>query len=228
MSEGSGLSRLNLNADELLSTTRAVRKRLDFEKPVDMKLVSECVELALQAPTGSNEQGWHFVVVQDQGKREQIADLYRRAWKGYRTSDGFSAFRVHADDDTMRPVQERMVSSVEYLAENLEHVPVFVIPCVAGRVEAVPGPFAVVTQASTYGSIVPAAWSFMLAARERGLGTAWTTLHLFFEREVAEILDIPYAEMTQIALIPVAHTLGTDFKPGPRIPMDRVLHVDGW
>ena len=118
----------------------------------------------------------------------------------YRASPGFSAFQVHRDDPSMTGVQERMVSSVDYLAEHLAAVPVHVIPCVRGRVEAVPAPFAVVTQASTYGSILPAAWSFMLAARERGLGTAFTTLHLFHEQEVAELLGIPFEEYTQVAL----------------------------
>ncbi len=222
------MSTLNLSPDELLTTTRAVRKRLDFDQPVDMRLIRECVGIALQAPTGSNEQGWHFVVVSDPEKRQAIASLYRQAWTNYRNSDAFSAFRVHADDASMAPVQERMVSSVEYLANNLERVPIHVIPCVKGRVEQVPAAFAVATQASTYGSIIPAAWSFMLAARARGLGTAWTTLHLFYEAEVAKLLNIPHTEITQVALIPVAHTIGTQFKPGPRRSIDRVMHVDGW
>ena len=218
----------HLSPDELLTTTRSVRKRLALDRPVDMELVRQSVEIALQAPTGSNAQGWHFVVVVDQEIRRRIAELYKRAWDSYRDSPAFSAYTVHADEPSLHAAQDRMVSSVSYLAEHLARVPVFVIPCVAGRVENAPQPFAVATQASTYGSIIPAAWSFMLAARARGLGTAWTTLHLFFEREVAELLDIPFDDFTQVALIPVAHTLGSDFKPARRLPVDRVLHLDRW
>ena len=77
-------------------------------------------------------------------------------------------------------------------------------------------------------SIVPATWSFMLAARARGLGTCWTTFHLAHEREAAELLGIPYEAATQAALIPVAYTKGTDFKPGPRKPLGEVIHWDRW
>ena len=219
---------LDLTPDQLLTTTRAVRKRLDLEREVDDQLIRECVEIALQAPTGSNEQGWHFVVVKDEEKRAEIARLYLQAWEEYRGSDSFAAFHVHRDDPSMEPVQERMVSSTAYLAENLARVPVHVIPCINGRFEELPKDFAVVTQASHYGSIIPAAWSLMLAARARGLGTAWTTLHLFYERQVAELLGIPFGEVTQVALIPLAHTIGTRFKPGPRRSTDRVLHMDAW
>ena len=218
---------LDLGPDALLSTTRAVRKRLDLERPVDMALVRECLELAIQAPTGSNAQGWHFVVVTDADKRERIAGLYRQAFSVYRDMP-ISAHRIHADDAAMEKVQERVVASAEYLAENLHRVPVFLIPCVQGRVEAIPAPMAVVSQASTYGSISPAAWSFMLAARARGLGTCWTTLHLMHEQEVAGILGIPHAEVTQVALIPVAHSRGTDFRPAPRKPLEGILHVNAW
>ena len=222
------MATLDLSPDELLTTTRAVRKRLDFDRTVEDGLIRECVEIGMQAPTGSNEQGWHFVVVKDQQKRAEIGRLYLKAWQGYSNSEAFSAFRVHADDPGMQQVQERMVSSTAYLAENLAKVPVHVIPCVNGRFEALPPEFAVVTQASHYGSIIPATWSFMLAARARGLGTAWTTLHLFFEKEIAQLLDIPFDAVTQVALIPLAHTLGTDFKPGPRRETERVLHFDTW
>jgi nitroreductase len=219
---------LPLDPDALLTTTRAVRKRLDFERPVDPALVRECLEVALQAPTGSNAQGWHFVVVTDPEKRRGLAELYRKAWAVYETLP-FAAHNVHKDDPSMEAVQGRVVASAEYLARNLERVPVHVIPCVAGRFEAAPPPMAVLAQASAYGSILPATWSFMLAARARGLGTSWTTLHLWHEEEAAKLLGIPHAEVTQCALIPVAHVLGgTDFKPGPRKPLDGVLHQNGW
>jgi len=219
---------LPLEPDELLTTTRAVRKRLDLERPVEDVLLRECLEVALQAPTGSNAQGWHFVVVTDAEKRRGLARLYRQAWSVYETMP-FAAHHVHAGDPSMTAVQERVVVSAQYLADHLERVPVHVIPCVAGRVEAVPAPMGVLAQASAYGSILPATWSFMLAARARGLGTSWTTLHLWHEEEAAELLGIPYAEVTQCALIPVAHLLGgTDFKRAPRKPLDGVLHWNGW
>lgn len=218
---------MSFSPDELLTTTRAVRKRLDFERPVSLELIRECLEIALQAPTGSNAQGWQWMVVQDAAKRLALAELYRKAWAIY-PSMAASAHQVHASDPTMTDVQAKVVSSAEYLANNLEKAPIYLIPCISGRVEGIPAPMGVVAQASTYGSILPAVWSFMLAARARGLGTAWTTLHLFHEAEAAEILGIPYADITQCALIPVAYSKGTDFRPGPRKDLDPILHVDRW
>ncbi|MDJ0785831.1 MAG: nitroreductase family protein [Myxococcota bacterium] len=215
---------LDLSNDQLLSTTRAVRKRLDLERPVERSVVDECLELALQAPTGSNAQGWHFMVVTDEAKRRRLGELYAKAFEGYAAMPQ-SAANVHADDPSMEATQERVMSSASYLAEVLGQVPVHVIPCVAGRVENVP---MVIAQASIYGSILPAAWSFMLAARARGLGTCWTTLHLMHEKEAAELLGIPFDEITQCALIPLAYTKGTDFKPGPRKAMDGIIHYDQW
>jgi nitroreductase len=219
---------LPLDPDQLLTTTRAVRKRLDLERPLDLALVKECLEIALQAPTGSNAQGWHFVVVTDPAQRRGLAEIYRRAWAVYENMP-FAAHHVHENDPSMTAVQARVVASGEHLARNLERVPVHLIPCVAGRFEAVPAPMAVLAQASSYGSILPATWSFMLAARARGLGTAWTTLHLWHEEEAAKLLGIPYEAVTQCALIPVAHVKGgADFKPAPRKPLDGVLHLNGW
>jgi nitroreductase len=216
-----------LSTDELLTTTRAVRKRLDFDRPVPLPIIRECLDIALQAPTGSNAQGWQWMVVTDAAKRRALAELYRKAWAVYPDMDA-SAHKVHARDPSMTAVQERVVSSAEYLAMNMEKPPVLLIPCISGRVEGIPAPFGVVAQASTYGSILPAVWSFMLAARTRGLGTAWTTLHLMHEAEAAQILGIPYAEVTQCAMIPVAYTRGTDFKAAPRKPLDPILHVNQW
>ena len=218
---------LPLTPDELLTTTRAVRKRLDFTRPVNLAIVRECLEIALQAPSGSNAQNWQWMIVQDAAKRLALAQLYRQAWAFY-PSMSASAHQVHAADPSMTAIQERVVSSAQYLADNLEKAPVFLIPCVTGRVEHIPGPMAVVSQASTYGSVLPAAWSFMLAARARGLGTAWTTLHLFHEEAAAKILGIPYAEITQCALIPIAYTKGTTFRAGPRKAIDPILHLDTW
>ncbi len=220
---------LDLSPDELLSTTRAVRKRLDLERPVPMEAVRECLSLALQAPTGSNAQGWHFVLVTQAEKRRALAELYRKAFAVYRDMP-VSAHRAESEaaDPAYAAQMTRVVSSAEHLAENLERVPVHLIPCVAGRLDQVQGPGAVLAQASLYGSILPAVWSFMLAARSRGLGTAWTTLHLMHEKEAADLLGIPYDEITQVALVPLAWTIGTDFKPARRKPMEDVVHLNEW
>ncbi|MEM1434344.1 MAG: nitroreductase family protein [Pseudomonadota bacterium] len=221
---------LALSNDELLTTTRAVRKRLDFDRPVPMGVLEECMTMAVQAPTGSNAQGWQFMFVTDQAKKDRIGELYAEVWKTYETMP-MAIHHLHRDsgDQSLVSSQERSTSSAEYLAANMAKVPVMLIPCVAGRLDAPEvaggGNFA---QAAMYGSIIPATWSFMIAARARGLGTAWTTLHLMHEKEVAELLGIPYAEYTQIALIPIAYTKGTNFKPAYRPPVSTIMHVDQW
>jgi nitroreductase len=214
---------LSLTPDELLSTTRAVRKNLDYARPVPRAVLEECLNLAQQAPTGSNMQGWSFVVVTDPAKKKALAELYKKAMELYRTLP-IAAPNLKFDDEKRNALQQRITSSAEYLAERLHEVPVHVIPCINGRLENGP----TVMQASAYGSIIPAAWSFMLAARARGLGTCWTTLHLFHEEEAAKILGIPYAEVTQVALIPVAYTTKTDFKPGAREPLSKMVHWERW
>jgi nitroreductase len=166
---------LPLSPDALLTTTRAVRKRMDFDRPLGMDVVRECLEVALQAPSGSNAQGWQWVVVTDPAKRMEIADIYRKAWAIYETSP-MAADKVHADDPAMVPVQQRVFESAKYLAANMHRAPALLIPCFMGRAESA----GAIGQASQYGSLLPAAWSFMLAARARGIGTAWTTLHLMF------------------------------------------------
>jgi nitroreductase len=214
---------LELNPDELLSTTRAVRKRLDLERPVPLELIRECVELATQAPSGSNQQGWHFVVVTDEAKRAALGDIYRRAFDVYETLP-FAAANLQFDDPDRAATQQRVHRSARYLADIMGRCPVLLIPCIEGRVDNLPGVFS----ASVLGSIIPAAWSFCLAARARGLGTSWTTLHLMHEQEAADVVGIPYESVAQVALIPVAYTVGTDFKPAPRVPLDGILHVDAW
>ena len=206
--------RLDLTPDELLSTTRAVRKRLDLERPVEREVLEECLELAQQAPTASFSQNWHFVVVTDAAKRAALGELWRQVALPYLERGG----------GPRQGQMARIGAGVVHLAEHIQDVPVHVIPCVQGRYEGKPNPLV----ASMYGSIVPAAWSFMLAARSRGLGSVWTTFHLMHEREAAEILGIPYDEVTQVALIPVAYTKGTDFKPGTRKPLDTMVHWDSW
>lgn len=209
------MSGLELTPDELLSTTRAVRRRLDLTRPVEREVLEECLRLAQQAPTASYRQHWHFVVVTDAAKRAALGELWsgvaRRYLGARRSTDagGSSA---------------RLLASVEHLIDHIGEVPVHVIPCVEGRTDGKPA----AAQASTWGSIVPATWSFMLACRSRGLGTAWTTFHLQHEREAAELLGIPYDEVMQAALVPVAYTLGTDFRRGRRAPLDTMVHWDGW
>jgi len=209
-----GAGGLDLSPDELLATTRAVRRRLDLTRPVERELIEQCVALAVQAPSSTNTQTWHFVVVTDPDRRAALAELYRRAWESYA---GHSA-DVAGEGET--PGQ----ASSRYLAQHLHEVPVHVIPCIEGRPEGMTA----ADLAAHYGSIVQAGWSFQLAARSRGLGSAWTTYHLDHEREAAAILGIPYESVTQVALLPLAHTVGTDFRPGPRRPLDTVLHWDGW
>lgn len=205
------MTTLDLTPDELLSTTRSVRKRLDLTRPVERALLDECLDLALQAPTGGNAQGWHFVLVTDADHKQALSDLYRRS-------------KRENDPPSSPPEHQRMMDASAYLAEHLHEVPVLVVPCIEGRIENAP----LLVQAVTWGSIMPATWSFMLAARSRGLGTSWTSLHLAYEREAAEVLGIPYEQVMQTALIPVAHTIGTEFKPGPRVPKDARAHWDRW
>lgn len=207
-----------VTVDKLLTTTRSVRKRLDLTRPVERKVIEECLEIAIQAPTGSNRQGWHFVVVTDAEKRATIATSYKKAWEAYKAQGG-PAPSVKPDIRQM----VKVVRSAEYLAEHMGEVPVMIIPCIEGRVED----GSVVMQASMYGSILPAAWSLMLALRSRGLGSAWTTLHLGFEKEVGELLGIPDS-VTQAALLPVAYYTGDDFHPAKRRPASEVTHWDHW
>jgi nitroreductase len=215
---------LNLTADEVLTTTRAVRKRMDLDRPVDTAEIRECLEIALQAPSGSNSQGWHFVLVTDRDKKAAIAEFYLKSFDNYEVGPN-QPTRQHQDNPSMAPTQERVLSSARYLADNMSRVPAMLIPCCTGRTDAPGLPLGAI--ASIYGSIIPATWSFMLAARERGIGTCWTTLHLAYEQEVATLLDIP-PDFTQIALIPIAYTKGTAFKQAPRLDLEGILHSDGW
>ena len=210
--------------DHVLTTTRAVRRRLDLERPVDPALVRECLAVALQAPTGGNNQGWHFVVVTDPSTRGGVAEVFRRGAIAYAERRDKPRAPRRTRTDAEQAARRRVMASAGYLFEHLHRVPVLVIPCIEGRA----GAGTLVDQATAFGSILPAVWSFMLAARARGLGTSWTTVHLEAEQETAELLGIPWETVTQVALVPVAHTVGADFKPAARRPLDEVLHWDRW
>ena len=196
-----------MDLDHALTTTRAVRKRLDLDRPVEPEVINECLELAIQAPTGGNGQGWRWVVVTDADKRTKLADWYRDSWNlvyGNAGEDAMAGQRPEIAEQ-----QRRVYQSADYLANNLERVPVHVIPCILG---ALPEGTPTWMAASHLGSIIPAIWSFQLALRSRGLGSTYTTLHLAHQAEASEMLGIPDT-VTQVALIPVAYTKGTDFKP---------------
>ncbi len=200
--------------DKLLSTTRSVRKRLDLTRPVPSETLLECLRLAVQAPTGSNSQGWRWLVITDADKKRELARLY---------NEGGRAYLESAAGQEMDPQTKRVYESALFLADVMADVPALVIPCIEGRVDNNPA-----MSASLLGSILPATWSLMLALRSRGLGSAWTTLHLVKEEEAADLLGIPFDSVTQVALLPVAYTIGTDFKPAKRPPVEEITYWDTW
>ena len=211
---------LNLTADEVLTTTRAVRKRLDCDKPVPREVLLECLDIALQAPTGSNSQGWQWVFVEDEEKKKAIADIYRVAATPY-----LDAPKPQYGDsrDERTP---KVVDSAKYLNDHLHEVPVMLIPCLEGRPDGAPAGLS----AGFWGSLMPAVWSFMLALRSRGLGSAWTSLHLMGdgEKQTAELLGIPFDRYSQGGLFPIAYTKGTDFKKAKRLPAEELTHWNTW
>jgi nitroreductase len=200
--------------DEVLSTTRAVRRRLDLTRPVERDVILECLQLAMQAPTASNDQNWRWMVITDADKRAAIAEIYRSIGEDHLKS----AASTESDPQT-----RRVYESAHALTAILAEVPVLVIPCLERRFDG----SNLLVAASAWASIIPAGWSFMLALRSRGLGSVWTTLHLGKEREVAELLGIPDT-VTQAALFPVAYTVGTDFKPASRPPVETVTSWNTW
>jgi nitroreductase len=212
---------LNLSVDEVLSTTRSVRKRLDLDKPVPREVVTECLELALQAPTGSNAQGWQWVFVEDADQKKAIGDIYLANARDYLSSPSPD----YPEEDTRGEQMGRVRDSASYLAEHMHEAPILMIPCLEGREDASP-----LGGVSFWASLFPAVWSFCLALRSRGLGSCWTTLHLIQggERRVADVLGIPYDKYSQGGLFPIAYTKGTDFRPAKRLPAQTVTHWNGW
>lgn len=219
------MEQLNLTNDELLSTTRAVRKRLDLERPVPRELLVECVRAAMQSPSGSNNPTMQFVILTDRDKIAAVAELYRQAWGIYTTLDGLWIGSIKKEGEAFQAQQDRSTDSAAFLAEHMGEVPVMVIACHDGaRLDGAPGSMS----AAVAGNVLPAMWSFMLKARTFGLGTAWTTLHLFMEQQVAEIIGIPYDSVQQMVLTPVAFTKGTEFKPALRPDPETIIHWNQW
>lgn len=216
---------LPLDADQLLTTTRAVRKRLDFSRPVDDQVIRECVEIAMQSPSGSNNMTMRFVVVRDEAKRKAIGEIYRQCYEIYKSMDGIYIGSIDKGGESENAQQKRSAHSADFLGEHMGDAPALVIACAESmRMENAPQ----MMTASVMGNVLPAMWSFMLAARARGLGTAWTTVHLMMEQQVADILGIPMATVQQACLSPLAYTVGTDFKPAARPPVDSIIHWDSW
>jgi len=205
--------------DALLTTTRAVRKRLDFSRHVPESVIRDCLEISLQAPTGANRQGWRWIVVTDIEKRRALAELYRKGADEY-LIDGYRQAEIDGCAQQMR-----VFDSARYLSEHMADVPVLVLPCIQILSNMAEDPD--VRWPGVLGSILPAMWSFQLALRARGLGSTYTTLHLNCAAEAAELLSIP-DDIKQAGLLPVAYTLGTDFNPAKRRPLDEVLHWNGW
>jgi nitroreductase len=208
---------LGLDTDAVLTTTRAVRRRLDLARPVERPLVEECLRLAFQAPNGANDQTWGWVLVDDPDTRRRMAELWRAGMADHRARDT-------TGEAPAAPTGPRMSASVMHLADHLHEVPVLVVPTIGPRY----GRTTTFQQASRWGSVLPAVWSFMLALRSRGLGSAWTTLHLYREEEMAALLGIPYPESTQAGLFPVAYTIGTDFRAADRSRSEQRVFWNRW
>lgn len=216
---------LPLDPDQLLNTTRAVRKRLDFTRLVPDDLIRECVAVAMQSPSGSNNMTMQFVIVRDPAKRKAIGDAYRQCYTIYQSLDGIYIRSIDKGEQSAQAQQVRSADSADYLGDHMGDAPVLVLACNAGaRVDGASAMMA----ASMLGNVIPATWSFMLAARARGLGTAWTTVHLMMEQQVADIVGIPFDSVQQVCLSPLAYTVGTDFKPAARPAPDSIIHWDTW
>ena len=211
-----------MDADHVLRTTRSVRLRLDFERPIDPAVIEECLEVALQAPTASNSQQWQWVVITDPDKISAVADIYRKSFQVL-TDRPPEQRPAYGPDDSRTHQSEKVTKSAMYLAAEMHRCPAMLIACINGRIEQLPA----MAHAGVYGSILPGAWSFMLAARERGIGMAWTTIHLRHEADVAAVLGIP-DDVTQTVLFPMAYFTGEDFKPAPRVPLSEVVHWNAW
>jgi len=207
---------LDLDPDQLLTTTRTVRKRLDFDRPVPRPLIEECLEIAFQAPNGGNMNNWRWVVIDDAALIAKTAEIYLGGLE-----DFIATFGDRGYPGAKVPGADRIESSTTHLQENFHRCPALLLPLFSGRTEGAN----VLYNASLWGSIIQSVWSFMLALRARGLGSAWTTAHLWREKQLAELLEIPVERYTQVGLFPIAYTIGTDFKRAYRKPAAEVI---GW
>jgi nitroreductase len=208
--------KLNLSVDEVLTTTRAVRKRLDIGRPVSRELIDECLELALQAPNGINQNGWRWIVVDDPAKIAKLGDLYKSVVAENSRALTSTAVGV--------PGENKVLESAMHLVNIIDKVPAMLVPLAPGRPEGKSAP----ELAAMYGSIIQATWSFLLALRDRGLGSVWMSAATRREREGAEVLGIPFDQYTQIGWFPIAYTIGTDFKKAWRKPVSDVRSFNGF
>ncbi len=202
------------NADLLLTTTKQVRKRLDLSRPVPRELLLECIDIASHAPMGGNQERNRWMIIDDPAVKAEIAPLYQSVGRPYLAEGG----------KDVEGRQARVVESAAFLVEHLAEVPAWVIAMRLDRLREGAPNFEV---AGYHGSVAPGVWSFQLAARARGLGSAWTTFHLVHEQQVAEILGIP-PTVTQIALLPVAFYTGDAFTPAPRRPAHEITYANRW
>jgi nitroreductase len=212
---------LPLDPDQLLTTTRAVRKRLDLSRPVERSVIDECVEVAVQAPSGSNRQTWQWVPVDDPDKKRRLADLYREVFDAYAVAPASAAYQP---GDSRYERREKVNESARYLRDHLHEVPVLMLVYVEGRLDSVLPE----AQPGFWGSVIPAVWSFMLALRGRGLGSVWTTMTCRREEQTAAVVGVPHDRFTHVGLFPVAYTIGTDFKPAPRVDLADRIHWNEW
>jgi nitroreductase len=221
---------VELSAEDLLTTTRAVRRRLDLVRAVPRTVLEECLEIAVQAPNPGNRQDQRFVPVSDPATKAALAEIYRRGRAAVLRRWADAARGAEGSPTDARSDRQRRPT--EYLSERLHEVPWILIPCMAGRLAGEaphpPGEVARERAAAIYGGAAPAVWSFMLAARLRGIGTAWTTAHLQHVEAAAALLGIPYESHVQVALVPIACYLGASFRRGPRRSASELIRWERW
>lgn len=212
---------LPLDPDQLLTTTRAVRKRLDLTRPVERSVVEECVGIAVQAPSGSNRQAWQWVLVDDPAKKQALAAIYAEVFDAYMVAPASASY---AEGDSRAERREKVGESARYLRDHYAEVPVLLLAYQEGRLEGEP----MGRHAGYWGSVIPAVWSFMLALRARGLGSAWTTMTCRREADVAAVVGVDHTAYTHVGMFPIAYTIGTEFKPAPRIDLRPIIHWNTW
>lgn len=203
--------------DRLMMTTKQVRRRLNLDKRVPTDIVLDCIDVASRAPIGGNMQVNRWLLIDDADTKSALAALYRRTGTDY-LENGRKQVEAAGSD----PTSVKVVESSIYLLDHLHQVPLMIIPVRMGR----PGT-EVFEQATFWGSVTPGVWSLQMALRSRGIGSAWTTLHLYHEKEANALLGIP-DDFTQVALLPVAYFLGDDFAPSKRRPAQDVTYLNQW